>query len=77
MTITLPNGITITGDAIHQGQLFAKFQVHLEEKYGIDNEKSFALLIDNDAEKQEFYGKTQEWVDLQKQGLNLSQQYSI
>lgn len=77
MTITLTNGITITGDAIHEGQLRAKFQVHLEEKHGINNETSFALLIDKDEAKQKSYGKTQAWVDEQKQELNLPQTFNI
>lgn len=77
MEITLANGIKIKGDAIHEGQLRAKFQVFLERNCGIDNEKSFALLIDKDAEKQKFYNKTQAWVDEKIKGFDTSKTWEV
>jgi len=77
MEITLANGIKISGNAAHEGQLRAKFQVFLEENCNIDNEKSFALLIDKDEAKLKMYGKTQAWVDKQKRGLNLPTTFNI
>ena len=77
MEITLANGIKIKGNAIHEGQLRAKFQVHLEENCDIDNETSFALLIDKDLEKQKSYSKTQAWVDEKIQGFDTSTTWEV
>lgn len=77
MTITLANGIKISGNAAHEGQLRAKFQVHLEEQHNIDNEKSFALLIDKDEAKLKMYGKTQEWVDEKIKGFDTETTWEV
>lgn len=77
MEITLANGIKISGNAAHEGQLRAKFQVHLEEQHNIDNEKSFALLIDKDEVKQKLYGKDQKWVDDLIGGISLPNHFDV